>query len=77
MSEVRPPTTPVHFLTVRSMKPLKYFCLMIAGFAKGALLLPVTIATGFRHRRERAVVDELEVERLDRIRNPSKYLGKQ
>jgi hypothetical protein len=27
-------------------------------------------------RRRQAVLDELEAERLDRIRNPSKYLGK-
>jgi hypothetical protein len=58
------------------MKQLKHFCLAIAEIAKGLLLLPVTIATGFRHRQERAAINELEVERLDRIRNPSKYRGK-
>jgi len=58
------------------MKHLKRFCLSMVEFARQAVLLPVTIAAGFKHRQERAALDELEVERLDRIRNPSKYLGK-
>jgi hypothetical protein len=58
------------------MKQLKHFCLAIVEIARGLLLLPVTIATGFRHRHERAAINDLEIERLDRIRNPSKYRGK-
>ena len=58
------------------MKQLKQFCLTIAGLARQALVLPATIAAGFRHRQERAAFNVLEVERLDRIRNPSKYRGK-
>lgn len=58
------------------MKPLKHFCLMIFEFARGLLLFPVTIGDRLRHRQERAAINELEIERLDRIRNPSKYLGK-
>jgi hypothetical protein len=38
--------------------------------------LPQTIANVARERREQIALDELEAERLDRIRNPSKYRGK-
>ena len=38
--------------------------------------LPHTMATLAQRRREQAVRDEMETERLDRICNPSKYLGK-
>ena len=37
---------------------------------------PKTIADAVRHRQQQTILDELEVERLDRIRNPSKYRGK-
>jgi hypothetical protein len=33
-------------------------------------------ARAFGRSRRQTVQDELEAERLDRIRNPSKYLGK-
>ena len=39
-------------------------------------LLPKRIANAFRQHREQMILNELEVERLDRIRNPSKYRGK-
>jgi len=38
--------------------------------------LPRTIAKAARRRRYHAIRDANEAERLDRIRNPSKYLGK-
>ena len=38
--------------------------------------LPKNIAGLFQHRREQLVLNEQEAERLDRIRNPSKYRGK-
>ncbi len=38
--------------------------------------LPQTFAQAAVQRRQRAVNDELETERLDRICNPSKYRGK-
>ena len=38
--------------------------------------IPETIANAARLRQQRVVLDELEAERLDRIRNPSKYRGK-
>jgi hypothetical protein len=56
------------------MNTLKLIFLTIIQLVKQALLLPQSVATGFRHRRLRAVLDEREAERLDRIRHPSKYL---
>jgi len=58
------------------MSPLKLIGLTIIQRVKQAWLLPQTIANAVRQRRRQAVRDELEAERLDRIRNPSKYLGK-
>jgi hypothetical protein len=40
------------------------------------LQLPQNITNVFKQRRLQVVRDELEAERLDRIRNPSKYRGK-
>jgi hypothetical protein len=38
--------------------------------------LPRSIEHALKERQRQTVVNELEVERLDRIRNPSKYRGK-
>lgn len=38
--------------------------------------LPRNLANIFKDRRQQMILDEREVERLDRIRNPSKYRGK-
>lgn len=38
--------------------------------------LPQTVICTVKQRKHKAVVDEQEAERLDRIRNPSKYRGK-
>ncbi len=43
---------------------------------KQIALLPQTIANVFKKRQQQAALNELETERLDRIRNPSKYRGK-
>jgi hypothetical protein len=56
---------------------LKMIGLTIVQLAKQAWLLPESIAAGFRKRRHRTEVSEMEAERLDRIRHPSKYLGKE
>jgi hypothetical protein len=45
-------------------------------FIKQAWLLPQTVALAFKQKRLQTTVNEHEVERLDRLRNPSKYLGK-
>lgn len=38
--------------------------------------LPQTIANAAKERKRQAVLNSEEAERLDRIRNPSKYRGK-
>lgn len=58
------------------MDTLKYICMTLIELVKQAFLLPQAIASARKQRRRQAVLDELEAERLDRIRNPSKYLGK-
>ena len=58
------------------MHPLKLIYLTILQLVKQACLLPQSVANAVQQRRARIVWNELEAERLDRIRNPSKYLGK-
>ena len=58
------------------MNILKHICLTILQLVKQACLLPQSIVNAIQQRRQRVIRDELEAERLDRIRNPSKYLGK-
>jgi len=55
---------------------LKLILSAIGNFARQACLLPQAVANAFSQRREKTALDEQEIERLDRIRNPSKYLGK-
>lgn len=55
--------------------------LKAAGFAIVQILrliwtLPQLIALNLRARREQDDVDSAEAERLDRLRNPSNYIGK-
>jgi len=58
------------------MNPLKLIGLTICQLVKQVWFLPRSIAEAFQQRRRLAVRNGLEAERLDRIRNPSKYLGK-
>ena len=58
------------------MNALKLIYLTLLQLIKLACALPQTIAQAVRQRRLQAAHNEREVERLDRIRNPSKYLGK-
>ena len=58
------------------MNLLKLICLTIFQVIKQAWSLPRAIASNVKQRRQQTVVNEHEAERLDRIRNPSKYLGK-
>ena len=58
------------------MNLLKLICLTIIQLVKQAWLLPQSIVNAVHQRQRRVVRNELEAERLDRIRNPSKYLGK-
>src|ERR1700694_314558 len=59
-----------------SMHILKLICRTIIRLVKQAWILPQTVALAVRQRRQQVVLNELEAERLDRICNPSKYLGK-
>jgi hypothetical protein len=54
------------------MDPLKF----IGQLIKQIWLLPQTLANAAQQKKRQAIVNEHEAERLDRIRNPSKYLGK-
>jgi hypothetical protein len=58
------------------MPALKLIRQRTVGFVKQALRLPSFFAKVFRHRRRQFALNALEAERLDRIRNPSKYLGR-
>jgi len=55
---------------------LKLICLTIVILAKQAWLLPQTVALAFEQRRRQLERQQSETERLDRIRNPSKYAGR-
>jgi hypothetical protein len=55
---------------------LKLICLTIFNLVKQAWLLPQTIALALQQRRRQITRHQFETERLDRIRNPSKYAGR-
>jgi type IV secretory pathway VirB4 component len=54
----------------------KLICLTIIQLVKQVWFLPQSVANAVRQRRRQIVLNEHEAERLDRIRNPLKYLGK-
>ena len=58
------------------MNSLKLICRTLLQLIKQAWALPQTVAQVFRQHRQQAAQNEREAERLDRIRNPSKYRGK-
>jgi hypothetical protein len=58
------------------VKKLNLIYLTIVQLVKQAGELPQSFVNALKQRRQRVVRDELEAERLDRIRNPSKYRGK-
>ena len=58
------------------MHTLKLIGMTVIQLAKQVWLLPQSIANAVHQRRRQVVLNEQEVERLDRIRNPSKYRGK-
>jgi hypothetical protein len=59
------------------MNKLKHVCLTVIQLVKQAWLRPQTVANAREQSRRREVVrNEYELDRLDRLRNPSKYLGK-
>ena len=58
------------------MNLLKLIGLIFIELAKRAWALPQTISNAVKRRQQQVILDKLEIERLDRIRNPAKYLGK-
>jgi hypothetical protein len=58
------------------MNTLKLICLHILQLVKQGWFFPQTVANAFKQRRLKVVRNEHEVERLDRLRNPSNYRGK-
>jgi hypothetical protein len=48
----------------------------IVNLVKQAWLLPQNIALALQQRRRQITRHEFETERLDRLRNPSKYAGR-
>jgi hypothetical protein len=45
--------------------------------AKQVAAILKTIALAAKDRQQRGILNKLEIERLDRIRNPEKYRGKE
>ncbi len=58
------------------MKRLTLICHSLIRLVKQTRLLPQTVANAVKQRRQQVVLNELEVERLDRIRNLENYRGK-
>jgi hypothetical protein len=58
------------------MNFLKQIGLTIFELGKQICLLPQTITKALKQRQQQGVADSRESERLDRLRNPSKYQGK-
>ena len=58
------------------MHILKHICQSTLSLLKQARLLPEWVATAVKQQRQQSALQRFEAERLDRIRNPSKYLGK-
>ncbi len=58
------------------MNALKLIGQTILQLVKQIWFLPRSVANAVQLRRQRIVWNDHEAERLDRIRNPSKYLGK-
>jgi hypothetical protein len=59
------------------MRVLKIMCLTIVELVKQVWSFPETVVAHYRRRRRGPEVSALEAERLDRLRHPSKYLGKE
>jgi hypothetical protein len=58
------------------MNILLIIWLTIAQLAKQVWSLPQTISLAFKKRRRKTAPNEQELERLDRLRNPSKFQGR-
>jgi len=58
------------------MHILKHIYQATLSLVKQTRLLPEWVATAVKQQRQQIALQRFEAERLDRIRNPSKYLGK-
>jgi hypothetical protein len=58
------------------MTYLKQIGLALVDLLKQIVCLPQLVVDAVKQRKLRAIAERREAERLDRIRNPSKYLGK-
>jgi hypothetical protein len=58
------------------MYVLQVIFLTFVHLLKQAWLLPKNIALALQQRRQQTTQREFETERLDRIRNPSKFAGR-
>jgi hypothetical protein len=59
-----------------SLNTLKLIGLTLFQLVKQAWSLPQTVAAALQQRRRQVLLNEVELDRLDRLRNPSKYQGK-
>lgn len=59
------------------MRALDRIALRISQLARRFWLIPRSVIDAIKQRRRHNLWIELEAERLDRIRNPSKYRGKE
>jgi hypothetical protein len=55
---------------------LMIICLTIVQLGKQVWALPQAIAHTLKQRRRQMAPNEQELDRLDRLRNPSKYQGR-
>jgi len=58
------------------MDPLKNLWQALSEPLRQVWFLPKKLARAAQRRRQQMLLNEQEIERLDRIRNPSKYRGK-
>jgi hypothetical protein len=58
------------------MQVLKFVCQKLVRLLYALLRLPYSVACLLEERRNQSALNRLEAERLDRIRNPAKYVGK-
>jgi hypothetical protein len=58
------------------MYAIKFIWVLTLDLVKQAWLLPQTVRLALWQRQQQRTRRQFEVERLDRIRNPSKYAGR-
>jgi hypothetical protein len=58
------------------MHTLKLICRAILHLVRQTWRLPQSAGSAIKQRRRQTLLQELEAERLDRLRNPSKYVGR-